>query len=73
MIKNKTQVETVISEKTYHFLCDQDATLENVRAALHNFLGMIDQIEERIKKAQEEAKEKESSESIVEPVSTEGA
>ena len=55
MIKNKTQIETVISEKTYNFLCDQDSTLDSVRSALHNFLGMVDQIEERIKKAQEEA------------------
>lgn len=68
MLKNKTQLEAILNEKTYHFLCDMDSPLNHVRAALHQFLGFVDQIEESARKAQAEADEKLQEESKVEPL-----
>jgi hypothetical protein len=59
MIKNKTQLETSIGDKTFVFLCDPECTLANVKSALYQFLGYVNQIEDTAKKEKAEAEENE--------------
>ncbi len=49
MIKNISQLETKISEKTYHFSCEIDAPLPNIKEALFQFLKYIGQVEDHMK------------------------
>jgi hypothetical protein len=52
MIKNISRLEHVINEKLYHFTCDMDSPIENVKDALFQFMKYVGQIEDNIKQQQ---------------------
>ncbi len=54
-LKNLSKLEHKIGDKVFHFLCDQDSPLNQVKDALLNFLGFVSQVE---KTAQDEAAKK---------------
>lgn len=54
MLKNISQLECVIAEKTYRFLCDSDSPLQHVGEALILFISYKDKVESAVKIAQEE-------------------
>ena len=54
MLKNINRLEYVIEGKVYHFMCDMDSPLHNVKEALFQFIKYVGSIEDVIKKAQEE-------------------
>jgi len=54
-LKNLSKLEHKIGDKVFHFLCDQDSPLNQVKDALLNFLGFVAQVE---KAAQDEAAKK---------------
>lgn len=59
MIKNITQLEVVVNEKTVRILADMDTDINVVREALNRFQKFVDQIEadakERLEKKNTEA------------------
>ena len=59
MLKNISQLESVIEGKVHHFLCDSDSPLTHVKEALFQFQKFVGQIEDNIKSQQEAAKAKE--------------
>jgi hypothetical protein len=67
MLKNLSRLEAVINDKTYHFYCDVDSQIQHAKAALFQFLGYINQVEEAAK-AQQEEKSDVPVESKVEPL-----
>ena len=58
MLKNISQLEFVAGGKIYHFNCDSDAPLPNVKEALNKFIHFVCQIEDNVAAAQKEAEEK---------------
>ncbi len=52
MLKNVSQLELTIDEKTYRFTCDMDSPLEQVKEAIFQFLKYIGQVEDSIKQHQ---------------------
>jgi len=66
MLKNLSRLEHVIGDKVYHFVCDNDSPLNEVKEALFQFLKYVGQIEDSVKAQQEKAaKEKEEDESKI--------
>ncbi len=49
MLKNITRLEHEIGEKSYHFLCDMDSPLNEVREALCQFLKYIGNLEDELR------------------------
>ena len=66
MLKNITQIEAKVGEKSYHFSCDQDAPLQDVKEALFRFQKYVGQIEDAIKAQEEALKAKQAQEKVVE-------
>lgn len=58
MLKNITQLEYVANGKLFHFTCDNDSQLPQIKDALAKFIQYIGQIEDNII-AQQKAKEEE--------------
>jgi len=48
MLKNISQLEFVAGGKIYHFNCDSDAPLPNVKEALNKFIHFVCQIEDNM-------------------------
>lgn len=44
MIKNITRLEHKIGDKVYHFLCDQDSPIHEVKEALLQFISFATQV-----------------------------
>lgn len=44
MIKNITRLEHKIGDKVYHFFCDQDSAIHEVKEALIQFISLATQI-----------------------------
>lgn len=59
MLKNISRLEAKINEKIYHFTCDSDSPLPEVKDALFQFIKYIGQMEDAIKQQQEAAKAQE--------------
>ena len=57
MLKNIVKLEVKIGEKSYQFLCDNDAPLEHIKESLFQFQKYIGCVEDQIKSQQEKAKE----------------
>lgn len=54
MIKQITQIEHVIGDRVYHFICDPNSQTNEVREALYKFLGYVDALEKKIAEAAQE-------------------
>jgi hypothetical protein len=65
MLKNISKLEFQISDKSYHFLCDQDSPIDHVKEALFQFSKFIGQFEDGIKKAKLESEEKQKEEKSI--------
>jgi len=52
MIKNVTKFELAIGDRIYHFLCDMDTSIGDVKEALFQLQKMVGQIEDNIKAQQ---------------------
>lgn len=65
MLKQKTILEVVKGEKSYHLHCDPDSRLGELHAALSE---MKDYVVKRILEAEEQEKPKEKKEDVVEVV-----
>lgn len=49
MLKNISQLESKIADKSYYFSCEIDAPLPNIKEALFQFLKYIGQVEDHMK------------------------
>ena len=58
MLKNLSQLECVIAEKTYRLTCDNDSPLLHVKEAISIFNNYVDQVEAAVKNTQEEMADK---------------
>lgn len=56
MIKSITQLEHKIGDKVFHFLCDHDSPIQEVKESLCQFLGYVANVENAVK-AQAEQKQ----------------
>jgi hypothetical protein len=66
MLKQISQLEHKTENKTYHFLCDQDSPLNEVKDALFQFLKYVGQVEDAAKAQQEALKAQEAAKPQVE-------
>ena len=57
MLKNVSRLEWKIGEKNYHFTCETDSSLTDVKESLCQFLKYVGLIEDRVKAAQAEKQE----------------
>ena len=57
MLKNIAQLAHVIGGRLYHFLCDHDAPLPDVKEALFQYQKYVGSIEDAVKEQQEKAKQ----------------
>jgi hypothetical protein len=69
MLKNISQLECKVNDKIYHFTCDMDAPLHEVKEAIFQFQLYVGRIEEAVKAKQTEEQSK--VENIEEDVSKE--
>lgn len=53
MLKNISRLEIKVGEKDYHFNCDHDSPLQDVKAALEEFLKYVVTLEEGVRASQE--------------------
>lgn len=60
MLKNISRLEAKVGEKVFHFLSDMDANTHEVKQALYQYLGFVNQVEEDAKKKEQESKKVES-------------
>lgn len=60
MQKSLVQLEFKAAEKLYHFTCDPDSPIENVKLSLFDFLKHVGRVEDAIA-AQQKAQAEESS------------
>lgn len=49
MVKNLSGLVHTVGEKIYHFVCDNDAPLTDVKDALFQFMGQVSKIEDAVK------------------------
>lgn len=68
MLTNLTKLEVKVGEKVYHFLCDVDAPLNDVKVALFQLTKYVGQAEDAImaKIAEQEAAQKDAEKSASE-------
>jgi hypothetical protein len=66
MLKNMAQLEHIIENKIFHFVCENDAPLHFVKEALFQFQKYIGQIEDMAK--QQEAQKVQQQENKAEPI-----
>jgi hypothetical protein len=52
MLKNISQLEHVIGDKVFRFICEADAAIPHIKEALFQFAKFVGQIEEQIQAAQ---------------------
>lgn len=62
MIKTEAQLEHKIGEKIFHFLCDNDSPLHEVKEALSQFMAHVVGIENAVKANEEKHKAEHPSE-----------
>lgn len=55
MLKNKSQLEFSLGSKVYHFICDQDSPLNDIKDALCSFLKYVGNVEDAVKAMQSSA------------------
>lgn len=60
MLKNLSQIEFIVDDKTGRFICDIDTPLIAVKEMLFQIQKYIGQIEDNIRKQQEEQKKEET-------------
>lgn len=58
MLKNIAKLEVIIENKIYHLLCDNDSPTHHIKEALFQFGKYIGQVEDAVKKMQEDEQEK---------------
>jgi len=56
MIKNVVRLENKIGERVYHFICDNDSPIQDIKDSLFQFGKYIGQVEDAVKAQQEKAK-----------------
>jgi len=56
MLKNLSSLEHKAGDKIYHFICDTDSPLNDVKDALFQFLKFVGQVEDTVKAQQEKMK-----------------
>lgn len=49
MLKNISRLEHVIGDKVYHFICDQDSPLHEVKESVLEFLKFVGRVEDNAK------------------------
>lgn len=54
MLKNVSRFEHKIGDRIYHLICEMDSPIEDVKTALHQFMGHIEFIEKKTKQQAEE-------------------
>jgi len=59
MLKNISRLEIIIDKKSHQYTCEMDSSTEHVKEALFQFLKYVGQIEDAVKKQQEEIKKEE--------------
>ncbi len=55
MMKNMVKLEHVIGDRVFHFLCDNDSPLNEVKDAVLEFLKYVGKIEDQVKAQQAQA------------------
>lgn len=55
MLKNISQLEHAVGDKVYHFMCDSNSPLNEVKDALFQFLKYVGQVEDAVKAQQAQA------------------
>lgn len=65
MLKNLSRLEHVIENKVYHFVCDMDSPLNQIKDSLFQFIKYVGQVEDSLKKQHEEAQKPQP---VVEPI-----
>ncbi len=68
MIKNLTQLEFMIADKVYHFVCAPDAPLEHVKEALCQFIKYVGQVQDQVSAMEAAKKEQEQKQAADQPV-----
>ena len=58
MIKNIIRLEHVVGDKIFHFTCDNDSPIANIKDALIQFMKCIVEVEDNIKSQQAAQQEK---------------
>lgn len=66
MLKNLSGLEYKGAQKIYHFMCDQDSPLNEIKDALFHFTKYVGQIEDAIK-AQQAAEAQASGQENINP------
>lgn len=66
MLKTKVTLEHLVGSKVFHFICDNDSSLDHVKEALSQFMGHVVQIENDAKSKAEAAASEKASEAVVE-------
>lgn len=59
MLKNISRLEHKIEDKVYHFVCDCDSPLSQVKESLFQFLKYVGHIEDQVKTHEEANKSQE--------------
>lgn len=68
MLKNISKLEIQVGEKIYQLFCDMDSPLEHVKEALFQFQKYVGQIEDAIKKQQEQKIQEQKPEEVQDPI-----
>jgi hypothetical protein len=72
MLKNISRLEFKINERDYHFLCDMDSPLNDVKEALFQFQNYCMAIEVQVKmKMEADEKAKQEASEVTDPVTQE--
>lgn len=73
MFQTLAKFEVIIENKTYHFLCDPNSSIDHVKEALFQIQKGVATLEDQIKSAQEAAKkaEEEANTKVLEACSQE--
>lgn len=57
MLKNLSQLEVVIENKVFRFVCEIDAPLEHVKESLFQFQKYVGQVEDSVKLQNQQAEQ----------------
>jgi hypothetical protein len=71
MLKNIIKFEMQVAGKVYHFLCDNDSTLNDIKLSIFELSKIVAQVEEGMKAAQEQAKAQEQATPDISPAPVE--
>lgn len=69
MLKNKITLEHISGGKVFHFTCDVDSSVDQVREAFGVFMQYADHVEKQAKILQEKAAQEQAENSQAQPES----